>query len=209
MVGAFKLLYSSSPKLWSYCSSSNQLNTLFFSLFSFCLPRSLPQLRAKNNGANLTSERKTSRSTPLRPILRYFASISLNFFIYLMIRVKFCCIMVTCMISGCGLVWFVVDFVDLWLIFVDLWLWVSGLLVCWCVDELIYGLPWVSWFVGCCGFVGLWVCDLVWQWLSWVSGLPWVVSMEEVVWADFVVFVWDFMVALVLDWFRFLVVLGF
>ncbi len=49
------------------------------------------------------------------------------------------------------------------------------------------------------GFVGLWVCDLVQRWLSWVSGLPWL-SMEEVAWADFVVFVWDFTVApVVLD----------
>jgi hypothetical protein len=59
----------------------------FFLSLLFCLPRSLPQLHAKNNGADLTSKRKTNKSTPLQPILRYFASISPNFFIYLMIRV--------------------------------------------------------------------------------------------------------------------------
>ena len=75
--------------------------SLFFLSLSFCLPCSLPQLRAKNNGVDLTSERKTSRSTPLQLILRYFASISPNFFIYLMIRVKFCCIVVMGMIPGC------------------------------------------------------------------------------------------------------------
>ena len=42
--------------------------------------------------------------------------------------------------------------------------------------------------------VGEWVA-VGCQWRRLVCGL----SMEEVVWADFVVFVWDFMVALVLD----------
>jgi hypothetical protein len=40
--------------------------------------------------------------------------------------------------------------------------------------------------------VGEWVA-VGCQWRRWVCGL----SMEEVVWADFVVFVWDFTVALV------------
>ena len=48
---------SSSPNLRSNYSSSNELNTHFFSLLILCLPHSLLRLSAKNNGAQLARGR--------------------------------------------------------------------------------------------------------------------------------------------------------
>jgi hypothetical protein len=60
-----------------------------------------------------------------------------------------------------------VDFVDLWLIFVDLWLWVA--LGC----HGLIGLPWVDWVV-----VGEWVVNggggFVGRQWSWRSGFAFV-----------------------------------
>ena len=65
-----KRMNSSSPKPWSYCSSSNQLKTIFFSLLHFvCRVLSLdfaPRIMV------LTNERKTNRSTPTLSDLEVF-----------------------------------------------------------------------------------------------------------------------------------------